>query len=334
MKKTVLILIAAATMLSAGLASGCGDSQKFAGTPEEISFGSVPNVLATLVIVARDQGFFAQEGLVIAFRDYPSGKRAFVDGFLTGEIDVLTSSGVPIVINSFERQDYSIVATVGQSDDVARIIARRDRGIRQPEDLRGKKVATQFGSAVHFFLDLFLADNGLSIDDIELVDMEAEKLPGALASGEIDAFCMREPFVEQAEELLGANAVLFAESGLFLKTHNLVVRNSLIRDKPETVKRMLKALLKAEQFVESYPERAIAIVAADLGIEELAVASPLLKIMPRLSLDQSLLLELEDEARWAIQEDLAAGTDIPNYLDYVYIDALAEIKPDAVTIIR
>jgi NitT/TauT family transport system substrate-binding protein len=53
-----------------------------------------------------------------------------------------------------------------------------------------------------------------------------------------------------------------------------------------------------------------------------------------LSLEQSLILAMEDQARWMIINNLTAETEVPNFLDYIYEDALEEIKPEAVNIIR
>jgi hypothetical protein len=47
-----------------------------------------------------------------------------------------------------------------------------------------------------------------------------------------------------------------------------------------------------------------------------------------------LLITLEDEARWAIKNNLTSATEVPNYLDYIYFDALDEVKPEAVGIIH
>ena len=53
-----------------------------------------------------------------------------------------------------------------------------------------------------------------------------------------------------------------------------------------------------------------------------------------LSLDQSLLISLEDEARWAIKNNLTDKKEIPNFFNFIYTQALEEVKPEAVTIIR
>ena len=52
------------------------------------------------------------------------------------------------------------------------------------------------------------------------------------------------------------------------------------------------------------------------------------------TLDQSLLLTLEDETRWAIKNKLTGRTNIPNYLYHIYLDALHAVTPEAVTIIH
>jgi NitT/TauT family transport system substrate-binding protein len=51
-------------------------------------------------------------------------------------------------------------------------------------------------------------------------------------------------------------------------------------------------------------------------------------------LDQTILITLEDEARWAIREGLIDKKEIPNYLDFIYMDLLENVKPEAITIIR
>ena len=52
----------------------------------------------------------------------------------------------------------------------------------------------------------------------------------------------------------------------------------------------------------------------------------------KLFLDQPMLVSLEDEARWAMVNRLTDTMKVPDYLDYLYTDALKAVKPDAVTI--
>jgi len=54
----------------------------------------------------------------------------------------------------------------------------------------------------------------------------------------------------------------------------------------------------------------------------------------QLLLDQTILVSLEGEARWAMKEGLTDKKEVPNYLDFICVDALEQVKPETVTIIR
>jgi NitT/TauT family transport system substrate-binding protein len=52
-----------------------------------------------------------------------------------------------------------------------------------------------------------------------------------------------------------------------------------------------------------------------------------------LSLDQSLILAMEDEARWMIKNNLTSERTIPDFRDYIYTNGLSTVKPWSVSII-
>ncbi len=51
-------------------------------------------------------------------------------------------------------------------------------------------------------------------------------------------------------------------------------------------------------------------------------------------LTQSMVITMEDQARWMMKNNLTDKTEVPNYLDIIYLDALEEVKPEAIRIIR
>jgi NitT/TauT family transport system substrate-binding protein len=53
-----------------------------------------------------------------------------------------------------------------------------------------------------------------------------------------------------------------------------------------------------------------------------------------LSLDQSLITAMEDEARWMIKNNLTTEKKVPDFMNYIYVDGLKAVKPEAVNIIR
>lgn len=304
-----------------------------AGGKGPVTIGVDQSPLLALVMIAEDQGFFSKQGADAKVKYYASGKLALNDMF-SGEVQIATPAETPIVFSSFERLDFSIVATIGSSDNEAKIVARKDRGIQKPEDLRSKRVATQKASAIHFFLYSFLIKKGLSDKDIKLSFKHPDELVPALANGEIDAFSMREPYISRAKTLLKDNIIIFEEPGIYLKTHNLVALNTFVKDRPQAVRSVLQALMKSEDFAKRYPEHAKRIVSSKTGLSgsETADLWPVLRF--EVSLEQSLLVSLENEARWAIRNKLTDWKKVPNYLNYIHLDALEAVKPKGVTIIR
>ena len=305
----------------------------FTGTGEPITIGVERSPLLALIMIAEDQGFFSKQGVDVKVKYYASGKLA-LEGMFSGEVDLATPAETPIVFSSFERSDFSIVATISSSDNDQVIVARKDREIEKPRDLRGKRIASQKASAAHFFLHSFLIKNGLSEKDIKLSFKHPDELVPVLAKGEIDAFSMREPYISRAKTLLRDNVIVFEEPGLYKKTYNLVAFNTFLKDKPQAVKGILKALIKSEEFAKKYPEHAQKIVSNKTGVKESEIAGPWPNLRFEISLEQSLLVSLENEARWAIRNKLTERKKVPNYLNFIYSDALEAVKPKGVTIIR
>lgn len=301
----------------------------------QIRIGVALQPSSALIIIALENGYLSAEGLEIDVKTYPSGKRALLDGLFTGDVDLVSASDAPIVFNSFARQDFSVIASIFSADNFNRVIARRDRGIAKPADLRGKRVATQKASAVHFFLHLFLLENGMSEKDVQLSFMKAGKLPGALARGDIDAFSMREPFISQAAQLLGQdNAVIFAEPGLYDQSDQVVVLNKTLKEKPDAIRRFLKALARAENFLINNTRKAVGILAKVTKGDRASLETGLSESRYKLELTQSLFLRLEDEARWVIDAKLTRHQTMPNFLRFIDTAPLKAVRPDAVTIIK
>ena len=93
-------------------------------------------------------------------------------------------------------------------------------------------------------------------------------------------------------------------------------------------------MIRAEEFTKKYLDKAKKIILNYMGISETEMAALWPDIRLRVSLDQSLLITMEDEARWAIESGFTDKKTVPNYLNYIYFDTLEEVKPEAMTIIR
>jgi NitT/TauT family transport system substrate-binding protein len=136
---------------------------------------------------------------------------------------------------------------------------------------------------------------------------------------------------------LGDNALRLPSSDIYKETFNFLVMNDYARNSPEVLVKFLRAIDKATRLIkvqEKSEQECHEIVAKRLGLDR-AVMTVLWKdFVFELSLEHALIITLEDEARWAVKNKLVEAEDIPNYLDYVYVDALEKVRPGAIGIIR
>jgi len=300
--------------------------------PEQIEPLRLAMVLqpsSALAIVAEAKGYFAEQRLQVEIADYPSGKRALEEGLLKGKVEVALTSEVPVALAALRGEPLRILATTFTASNVNRIVVRRDAGILRPLDLRGKRIATQKGSAVHYFLHLFLLDRGIDERQVQLSFADAEQLVPALAHGTIDAFSMREPYITQARQRLGDKVAVFAAPGIYRQFDLVVAAPEAVQQRKVALERLLRALQQAEQCVEQSPAEAQAIVARRLGTPVAAISADWPGYTFHLAMEQTLLLLLEDIGRWQ-QPD----RPLPNYLELMSFDALERVKPQAITVVR
>jgi ABC-type nitrate/sulfonate/bicarbonate transport system substrate-binding protein len=331
---TVVIFILAALLVSVLVLWPEGVDDVVPGSKKQVTLGLALQPTSALAIVAMDQGFFEKEGLLIEIKPFPSGKRALQEGLVPGEVDIAISADIPIMLQAFKDKHLRIFSALGATSDVNSIVARRNGGSNTPEELKGKRIATQKASAVHFFLHLFLRKHGISEQDIHSLFMKAEQLPQALADGTIDAFSMREPYISEALKLLGDKAVIFSAPGIYPQTDLIVTRWQFIENNPKVISGLTRALLAAEQFARDKPEQAADILANRLRADRKTI----IKLWPKLDLSvtlhESLVVLLESQARWALREGLVDGDEVPDYASRMHLEALRGLKPKAVTVIR
>jgi ABC-type nitrate/sulfonate/bicarbonate transport system substrate-binding protein len=312
------------------LITGC--SQKNPQQLEKIVIGTQKITLVSPVWIAVDKGYFQEEGLNVEIREFPSGQAALTTMLVDKNIDLVTASQTPVVYNSFQRKDYAIIGGLVYSDKENKILVRQDRAIKSPEDLKGKTVGITRGTSSQFFLGLFLIKYRMRMSDIKMVDMDPPSLSEALVRGTIDAMVSWEPHIYLAKKILGDKAFIFPSQGLYRVDVYMVSRKDVLKDHPEVFKRFLRAIEKSEAFILGNRNEAIEIISKRLQTETEVVRAIWDDLIFRLSLDQSVLVSLEDHARWAIINKFTDVKLEPNYLDYINTEALKAVKPEAVSI--
>ena len=314
--------------------SGCQKQpEKYTGPVEKVTLGVETSILPAAVWVAESKGFFEEEGLDLTIKEFSSGK-ASLTAMLNGEgVDISAAAPTPIMFNSFDREDFFIFSTFAYAFEDIKVIANKDSGINNVGDLKGKKIGTLMGSTGQFFTEAFLVFNSISPSEVELVDLSPSDLPEALNNGQIDVQVIWEPHGTTARDLLGDKAIRLPSADVYKTTFNFLTMKKFADQNPVVLERFLKAIIKATDFINNNNEESQEIIANRLNLKKEDVALHWDEFTFELSLDQSFLINIESEARWAIKNKLTTTTEVPNYLDFIYLDALDEVKPEAIGII-
>src|SRR5208283_760536 len=172
MRKYIIVslIIIAIVLLGLGVMwKNMNSSSSNAGAQAPITIGDTPYEYSGLIYIAENKGFFSENGLNITDRDYSSGPET-IRGLLDNETNIGLASEYAFVQNQFGNENLQIIGTIDTYNEIY-IIGRRDKGIENVSDLKGKIIGTTLGGSGEFYLGRFLELNGLTIKDVILVDL-------------------------------------------------------------------------------------------------------------------------------------------------------------------
>ena len=330
MKRILAITLAFLAALSSGLGSSCQGG--YSDKTEAITLATLRLETSALIYIAENKRFFSENGLTIAIQEYDTGV-ATIGAVVKGQADMAALSEFVMVRNVLQKQKVSVLGVFNKSL-TTNLIGLRNRGISKASDLVGKRIGLGRGTSAEFYLGRFIELHGASINDVVIVDLPPSKWHDAISSGDVDAIVGWVPYTTRIQERFINEAVnLQVQSGQ--PVFGIIVgSNDWIANHPETILRFWKSLARAEEFLSRHPDEAKAIVQKRLNYDDAYIKTLWPQYTFSLSLEQSLIAAMEDEARWMIKNKLTTEKQVPDFLDYIYEDGLKAVKPEAVKIIR
>jgi putative hydroxymethylpyrimidine transport system substrate-binding protein len=205
------------------------------------------------IIVAQEKGYFAEQDLeveVIAPAD-PSDPPKLV---AAGKAELAISYQPQLHLQIHEGLPLQRVGTL-VATPLNCLLALADGPIKTPADLKGKKVGFSVGGVEEAVLGSVLTHHGLSLDDVELVNVNWSLSP-SLMSGQVDAVigAFRNFELNQMEiEGVEGKCFFVEEEGLPPYDELIYVANTDTMDK-EMIARLLAATEKATQYIVNHPE--------------------------------------------------------------------------------
>ena len=308
----------------------------YLGKTENVSLGTFfgkTEPYAALIDIAQDQDFFSHNGINLIVTDFSSATTA-LNAALNNQVNLAISSEYAFVATNVLKQgNLNIIAGIDKAQSVS-IVCRKDRGIENIADLSGKKIGLTFQIAPQFYLARFLTLNNIDLQTVDQINMPTTQYVTSIVNGSVDAVVVSDSSISQIENQLPNDTVVWSVQGSQLLNMVVSGRNDWILQHPGLVARFLKSLSQAEDYSVNYPAGARTIVQKQLNITDSVMAEKWSNHQFSLSLDQSLVAIMEDEARWMISNNLTDQTAVPNFINFIYIEGLNSVKPESVNLIH
>ncbi|MEO3387503.1 ABC transporter substrate-binding protein [Mesorhizobium sp. CAU 1741] len=254
MKRTI---IAASLALGTALAASQAQAQE---TPVTIGISGWTG-FAPLTL-AKEAGLFEKNGLAVDIKKIPQKDRHLA--IASGDIQcaattvetfmIWNANGVPI------KQLFQLDMSYG-ADGMA---VRSD--IASIADLKGKTVAASApGTSPYFVLAWMLNENGLTLDDVTVVNLEPSAAAQAFVAGQNDAAMTYEPYLSTVRDNPDAGKIIATTLDYPIVMDSFGCTPEFIEANPKAVKALASSYYDALAMIESDQEEAYRIMGADVN---------------------------------------------------------------------
>ncbi|MBW7881779.1 MAG: aliphatic sulfonate ABC transporter substrate-binding protein [Caldilineaceae bacterium] len=265
----VIVLASGCTAVAPAAPAGQAPAEPAAVT---VRIGTQPWIGYGPWWIAQEQGLFDKHGIQAELIDFVTDTEVNA-AFASGNMDVANVASHTAIKLYANGVDLRVVLLEDASYEADAILA--PAAITSFADLAGKRVAYEEGSTSDLLLNFGLAENGLSIQDIEPAPMPAADAGAALIAGQVDASVTYEPYITEA---MGQNPELAklytgaARPGLISDV--LIARTEFATQNPETMGKLMAIWDEAIAFLRENPDEGRAIIATAVGSapEELTTA--------------------------------------------------------------
>lgn len=231
----IIVLTFALASCSKRAGSSSGET---ANSKDTVKIAYLP-ITHSLAVLEEAEELENSTGLKVELVKYGSWPE-LLDALNTGKVD---GAEVLIELAMKSKQEGIGIRAVALGHKDGNVIVV-NKNIKSVADLKGKKFAIPHRQSSHnILLNDALATGGLTIDDLEVVELAPTEMPSALAAGQIDGYCVAEPFGAKAVSL-GVGQVLFKSEELWEDSLccGLVLTDTFLNNRAAD----------AKSFVESY----------------------------------------------------------------------------------
>ena len=276
MKLTKSIKNKLAVVLAAGvlMTSMVGCSSTNESNLEELTITHVTSPLNVPSIIQKNKNMFAEEfkangkEMTVNYAEITSGADQ-TQALASGDVDILYAVGGTSVISAAANgADIKILNMYSRSPE-AFCMYSHDENIKSAQDLKGKTIAGPVGTNLHQLLVAYLEKAGMTIDDVNYVNMAIPDAKAALDGKSIDVALLAGPTAYKANKQ-GYNLVTNGK-GLTDAVIAVAVTEKFYNEHKKDLEIFMNAEENIIKYINENHKEAMEIVAKELDLEKSAV---------------------------------------------------------------
>ena len=209
-------------------------------------------------------------GWAVSWHEFAGGPQ-LLEALTAGALDFGTTGEAPPIFAQAAGSPLLYVGYEPPSPAGEAILVPKDSPIQTLAGLKGKAVALNKGSNVHYLLVQALASAGLTPADIRPVYLAPADARAAFERGNIDAWAIWDPFLAAAQDATGGRT-LADGTGLAPNRQFFLATRDFANDHPDILRKVNAEIDTTDRWAEKHQDEAMKLLAASMGLSQPVIA--------------------------------------------------------------
>lgn len=226
---------------------------------------------ASLLTLQKAEGTLEKRlaplGAGVRWVEFPAGPQ-LLEGLNVGSVDVGFVGEAPPIFAQAAGADFVYIGHDPASPQAEAIVVPQDSPVKTVADLKGRKVALNRGSNVHYLLVKALEKHGLRYGDVQPVFLPPADARAAFERGSVDAWAIWDPFLSAVELQAGARVIVDGRVGVAANHAYYLAARRYAHARPQVIETLFADTVAQAARLQADPKTAAALIAPLQGLPQ------------------------------------------------------------------